>query len=255
VPEQFERHITSHHITSHHITWRPESSTANQIEIKLADLPDRENESSSLQSSSVFSPDRATSCWNIYTHSHPSRSSHTAELPLSIMPLGRPVQPLIFVTQTDLGWTTDISPGSTRSTLPRMFTPPTTPSPTLRAGDPPMTPTKSSGRRPRTPLTRPPPSSLALKNVQRSSHTHSEASSSSRPHTAGADAHYSDVFGSRLDSPFQQQYDGEVVWIKNQKVDDEADLDGFRLATSPDPFKIGSREEIRASMEMEMPVL
>jgi len=46
-----------------------------------------------------------------------------------------------------------------------------------------------------------------------------------------------------------------VVWIKNQKVDDEADLDGFRLATSPDPFKIGSREEIRASMEMEMPAL
>lgn len=107
-----------------------------------------------------------------------------------------------------------------------------------------MTPPKSAGGRSRTPLTRAPPSSVALNKVQRSCHT-GPATSTSFTH---------DVFGTRLESPFQQQFDGEVVCFDVPSFDDEADLDGFRLAQSPDPFKIGSREEIRASMEMDTPL-
>ena len=171
------------------------------------------------------------------------------------MPLGRPIQPLYLVTQTDQGWPTETSPGLRSMTLPRMHTPPMTPSSSPRRETPrqsPMTPPKSANNRSRTPLTRPPPSSLALCNVQRSSHTQSEAHSSSA-HTP-SNGHYTDVFGSRLDSPFQQRHDDEVFCFDIPKIDDEADLDGFRLATSPDPFMIGSREEIRASMEMELPI-
>ena len=71
------------------------------------------------------------------------------------------------------------------------------------------------------------------------------------------DRHYTDVFGTILDSPFQESVNelGDV-WVEGGAggfgLDDEVDLDGFKLAMSPDPFKTGSRDEIRASMEMDL---
>jgi len=71
------------------------------------------------------------------------------------------------------------------------------------------------------------------------------------------DHHYTDVFETRLDSPFQENVNelGDV-WVEGEVaafgLDDEVDLDGFKLAMSPDPFKTGSRDEIRASMEMDL---
>jgi hypothetical protein len=69
--------------------------------------------------------------------------------------------------------------------------------------------------------------------------------------------HYTDVFGTRLDSPFQEDVNAlGDVWVEGGfggfGMDDEVDLDGFKLAMSPDPFKTGSRDEIRASMEMDL---